>query len=204
MTFDGPGRQAALRRQGLVLRPDWEAVLTPVLDAMVDRPDVDGERVAVIGVDHAGYGIPRALAFEHRFAAAVVAPGIVDASTPWMEALPARAHVALNDADRETFDRELYLAGLFDPESHGRLRRLARDYDVSRLPLYDLAQRIGTFQLGPELESITTPMLICQSGTEPSWVIQSAELCERAPGAQQLVSTGPDDDPVWDWVAGCV
>ena len=24
MTFDGPGRQAALRRQGLVLRPDWE------------------------------------------------------------------------------------------------------------------------------------------------------------------------------------
>ena len=84
MTFDGPGRQAALRRQGLVLRPDWEAVLTPVLDAMLARPDVDRERVAVIGLDHAGYGVPRALSVERRFAAAVVAPGIVDASRPWM------------------------------------------------------------------------------------------------------------------------
>ena len=56
MTFDGPGRQAALRRQGLVLRPDWEAVLGPVADAMIARPDVDASRMAVIGIDHAGYG----------------------------------------------------------------------------------------------------------------------------------------------------
>jgi hypothetical protein len=202
MTFDGPGRQAALRRQGLVLRPDWEAVLTPVLDAVVDRPDVDGERVAVIGIDHAGYGVPRALAFEHRFAAAVVAPGILDASTPWIQALPIPARLALYDADRETFNRELHLAGLFDPDTPDRLRRLARDYDISRLPLYDLARQISTFHLGPELESITTPMLICPTGPEPSWVIQADDLCERAPGAQQLESDAPDDDPVWNWVDG--
>src|SRR3984885_14735325 len=114
MTFDGPGRQAALHRQGLVLRPDWERVLTPVLDAMLARPDVDRERVAVIGIDHAGYGVARAVAFERRFAAAVVAPGIVDPSRPWLEALPAQVRLALEDGDRESFDRELHLAGLFD------------------------------------------------------------------------------------------
>ncbi|HTX11116.1 MAG TPA: hypothetical protein VME22_21005 [Solirubrobacteraceae bacterium] len=200
MTFDGPGRQAALRRQGLVLRRDWERVLTPVLDAMIDRPEVDSEHVAVVGVDHAGYGVPRALAFEHRFAAAVALPGILDASTPWMEALPVRARLALYDADRETFNRELHLAGLFDPDTHNRLRRMARDYDISRLPLYDLAHRIGTFQLGPELESIATPLLVCPTGPESSWAIQAGDLCERAPGAQQVASDGPDDEPVWDWV----
>jgi len=95
MTFDGPGRQAALRRQGLVLRPDWEAVLGPVADAMVARADVDASRMAVIGIDHAGYGVARALAFEGRLAAAVLAPAILDASRPWMAALqvPARAAV---------------------------------------------------------------------------------------------------------------
>jgi len=200
MTFDGPGRGAALRRQGLVLRRDWESVLTPVLDAMLGRPDVDRERVVVVGVDHAGYGVPRALAFEHRFAAAVVIPGIVDASTPWMEALPLPARSALHDADRETFDRELHLAGLFEPDTDERLRHLARDYDVSELPLYDLAYRIGTFRLGPELESIGTPLLVCPTGPEPSWVIQAADVCQRAPSAQQLASDGPDDAPVWDWV----
>ena len=40
MTFDGAGRQAALRRQRLVLRPDWEAVLGPVADEMAASADV--------------------------------------------------------------------------------------------------------------------------------------------------------------------
>jgi len=148
MTFDGPGRQAALRRQHMVLRPDWEAVLSPVADAMVARADVDGSRMAVIGLDHAGYGIARALAFEHRFAAAVLAPGIVDASRPWLDALPAPARAALVAEDREWFDRELHLATLFAPVTPERLRRLGREYDLSALPLYALAQRIGEFRLG--------------------------------------------------------
>lgn len=66
MTFDGPGRQAALRRQGLVLRPDWEAVLGPVADAMAARADVDGSRMVVIGIEHAGYGVARATALHRR------------------------------------------------------------------------------------------------------------------------------------------
>ena len=184
MTFDGPGRQAVLRRQGLVLRPDWEAVLGPVADAMVARADVDASRMAVIGVDHAGYGVARALAFEPRFVAAVLAPGIVDASRPWLAALPAPARAAVLDEDREWFDRELHLATLFSPEIPGRLRRLGRDYDRSGLPLYDLARRIGEFRLGEELRLITTPVLACPVGAEPLWAVQAEELCSRLPGSE--------------------
>ncbi|MGH2887663.1 MAG: alpha/beta hydrolase family protein [Solirubrobacteraceae bacterium] len=200
MTFDGPGRQAALRRQGLVLRPDWEAVLTPVLDAMVARPDIDRERVVVVGIDHAGYGVHRALALERRFAAAVVAPGVVDASGPLMETLPPPARTALEDGDRESFDRELHLVALFDPEIHDRLRRLGREYDQSGVPLYDVSQRIARFRLGEELAQIATPMLVCPTGPEPSWAIQAEDLCARAPGAEQLRCDGPDDECVWDWL----
>jgi dienelactone hydrolase len=76
MTFDGgPGQQAALFLQGIPFRHDWEKVLTPVVDAMVAQPDVDPGRLALIGVSQAGYWVPRALAFEHRFAAAVADPG---------------------------------------------------------------------------------------------------------------------------------
>jgi hypothetical protein len=49
MTSDGPGQQAALFLRGSPFRHDWEAVLTPVVDAMVARPDVDPDRIAVIG-----------------------------------------------------------------------------------------------------------------------------------------------------------
>ena len=46
--------------QGLFFRPDWEAVLTPVVDAMVSRAEVDAERLAVIGVSQAGFWVPNA------------------------------------------------------------------------------------------------------------------------------------------------
>jgi Esterase FrsA-like len=199
MTFDGPGRGAALRHQDMVLRPDWEAVLGPVADAMIARPDVDGSRIAVIGIDHAGYGIARTLAFEPRFAAAVLAPGIVDASRPWLDTLPARARVAVSEQDREWFDRELHLATLFAPEIPDRLRRLGRGYDLSGLPLYDLGQRIGEFRLGEELGRITTPVLACSTGLEPLWAGQAEELCSRLPGSE-LACTPPGEGVVSDWL----
>ncbi len=199
MTFDGPGRQAALRRQRLVLRPDWEAVLGPVVDAMAARSDVDASRLAVIGIDHAGYGIARALAFEPRFAAAVLAPPILEAYRPWLNELPSPAQVALVDDDRDWFDRELHLATLFAPEFPDRLRRLGREYDVSGLALYDLARRIGEFRLGEEIGRITTPVLACAVGSEPLWAVQARELSGRLPHCE-LACAGPGEDDVTDWL----
>jgi hypothetical protein len=199
MTFDGPGRQAALRQQGLVLRPDWEAVLGPVADAMTARADVDASRMAVIGIDHAGYGIARALAFERRFSAAMLAPAIVDAARPWMEALPGPARAAVLDEDREWFDREVHLATLFAPETPERLRRLGRGYDLSDLPLYDLARRISEFRLGEALARVTTPVLACPVGAEPLWAAQAEDFCSRLPGAE-LARAAPGDHAVSAWL----
>jgi hypothetical protein len=199
MTFDGPGRQAALRRQGLVLRPDWEAVLGPVVDTMAARVDVDASRMAVVGIDHAGYGVARALAFDERFAAAVLAPGIVDASRPWLNELPFPARAALLDEDREWFDRELHLATLFAPGLPGLLRRLARGYDLSGVPLYELARRIAEFRLGDELGRLTTPVLVCRSGSDPLWAVQAEEFCSRLPGSA-VARAAPGDDCVSDWI----
>jgi hypothetical protein len=58
MTFDGPGQNAALVRQGLHFRPDWEHVVTPVVGALLARSDVDPRRLALVGVSQAGYWVP--------------------------------------------------------------------------------------------------------------------------------------------------
>jgi hypothetical protein len=55
MTFDGPGQNAALVRQGLAFRPDWEKVITPVVDFLCARPDTDGGKLTLLGVSQAGY-----------------------------------------------------------------------------------------------------------------------------------------------------
>ena len=63
LIFEGPGQGEVLLRQGLPFRPDWEKVVTPVVDFAVTLPGVDPARMAISGYS---MSVPRALAFEKR------------------------------------------------------------------------------------------------------------------------------------------
>jgi len=76
--FDGPGQQSMLFERGIPFRYDWEAVLTPVIDELITRPDVDPDGLLGYGISQGGYWLPRALAFEQ----AVVADDIERAGQP--------------------------------------------------------------------------------------------------------------------------
>ena len=80
LIFDGPGQQSMLFERGVPFRYDWEHVITHVMDFLLARPDVDPAQIALYGISQAGYWVPRALAFEHRIAAAIADPGVYDAS----------------------------------------------------------------------------------------------------------------------------
>jgi pimeloyl-ACP methyl ester carboxylesterase len=75
LVFDGPGQGAAIIEEGLVFRPDWEAVIRPVVDFAVGRPEVDPARVALLGISFGGYLAPRAASGEPRLAACIADPG---------------------------------------------------------------------------------------------------------------------------------
>ena len=187
MTFDGPGQQGALFEQGIPFRPDWEAVLTPVADAMLARADVDPERAAVIGISQAGYLIPRALAYEHRFAAAVADPGVVDVSASWTDPLPERMRLQLRRGERGAFDREMHLAELFSPATASTLRVRGEPYGLNGGSPFDLYRTVARYKLGDELEQITTPLLITDPEDEQFWPGQARELYDRLPGPKQLI-----------------
>jgi hypothetical protein len=187
MTFDGPGQQAALFEQGISFRPDWEAVLTPVLDAMVARADVDPDRIAVIGISQAGYWIPRALAFEHRPVAAVADPGVVDVATSWTRHLPQAMRNQLRDGKRAAFDREMGVVERLSPGTAGTLRFRSKPYGLGSGSRFDIYKLVETYRLNGEEQQIATPLLITDPEDEQFWPGQSRELYERLPGPKQLV-----------------
>ena len=78
LVFDGPGQGTALRLQGLPFRPDWERVVTPVVDFAVGRPEVDRKRIALMGISMGGALAPRAAAFERRLKILVANPGVLN------------------------------------------------------------------------------------------------------------------------------
>src|ERR1044072_8957235 len=53
-------------------------VVTPVVDYLLTRPDVDSTRIALYGGSFGGYLAPRAAAFEHRLAACIADAALFD------------------------------------------------------------------------------------------------------------------------------
>jgi len=74
LIFDGPGQGSALIEDGLKFRPDWEAVIRPVVDWLLRQPLVDSRRIGLIGLSFGGYLTLRAASGEPRIAACVKKP----------------------------------------------------------------------------------------------------------------------------------
>ncbi|WP_216892908.1 alpha/beta hydrolase family protein [Nocardia alni] len=106
LTFDGPGQPSAIHRERLVLRPDWENVVGPVLDHLASRPEVDAARIALLGLSLGGMLAPRAAAFDSRIAAVVAVDGVYGASVPLHQPIPLPYAEIVRRADAAT-DPEL-------------------------------------------------------------------------------------------------
>jgi dipeptidyl aminopeptidase/acylaminoacyl peptidase len=75
-SLDGPGQGET--GYTLTIRPDFEAPVAAALDVLCARPDLDRERVGILGVSLGGYYAARAAAFEPRIRAVVVSGGPYD------------------------------------------------------------------------------------------------------------------------------
>ncbi|MBN1838346.1 MAG: alpha/beta fold hydrolase [Spirochaetales bacterium] len=78
LLIDGPGNGQALRRHDLAFRPDWEAFVSPTVDYLVGRPEVDPEAIMLMGLSMGGFLAPRAAAHEPRLRICIANPGVVD------------------------------------------------------------------------------------------------------------------------------
>jgi hypothetical protein len=182
--YDGPGQQSMLFDEHTFFRPDWEAVLTPVIDVLCSRTDVDADRLTGYGISQAGYWLPRALAVEHRLVAAVADPGVVDVSTSWTDQLSRGVRTMLEYGEREKFNRDMQLA----TKIPGLARTLAfRSRPYQHNDWFDLYTTVLQYRITPELAGqISTPLLITAPEAEQFWPGQSDQLAELLNGRAEV------------------
>lgn len=113
LAFDGPGQGES---EGMPIEPAFEKPVAAVADFVAGRPDVDGSRLAAVGVSLGGYYAARAASAVDRLACAVSVGGPYDigevfASTPTVtqQAIRYRSH-ATDAAGAEAVARALTLA----------------------------------------------------------------------------------------------
>jgi hypothetical protein len=109
LIFEGPGQGRVIREQHIPFRPNWETVVTPVVDFALEQPEVDPERIALMGISLGGYFAPRAVAFEHRIKACIANGGVYDFHANVMRNAPPDFEKMLDDESAaEEIDREIY------------------------------------------------------------------------------------------------
>jgi hypothetical protein len=213
VTFDGPGQGAGLHRQHLSFRHDWEQVVTPVVDWLLDRPEVDAERIALHGISQAGYWVPRVVAYEPRIAAAVADPGVVRVGDSWRAPLPDVMLQLLDEGDKENFDAFMEVGMADDPVLAGVLRWRMAPYGTDSY--YEAYVAAGRQQLDADtLARISCPLLVTSPDHEQFWPGQSDELHAAVPSSILIHFTeaeGADwhcepvahalrDERVFDWL----
>ena len=178
LIFEGPGQGSNLFLRNQVFIPDWERVITPVVDFLRAHPKVDKRRVCLVGQSFGGYLVPRAAAFEHRLAAVVPDPGVVDPFRNWEEHLPPEMLELLWAGRRKEFD-EIWngIPKRLSPNEAAGFAKRAEIYGNGSG--YERMKRASKFVLSKEVaRRITAPMGILSPELEQFFPGQAEEMAK--------------------------
>ena len=181
LVFEGPGQGGVLYTDHQVMRPDYEVVVSPVVDWLVTQGGVDPAALVLFGRSFAGYLAPRAAAIDHRFAALVCDPAQYDFGAAIRARMGEDTWRRLEEHD-PTLEADLTSMMMRDPiAANGQQWRMTAhgltalsDYlrELSRYSVADLAGQItcptlalageddfaGTGQLQIFAEALTAPV----------------------------------------------
>jgi hypothetical protein len=156
LIFEGPGQGGVLFEDRLVLRPDYEAVVTPVVDWLVGQDGVDPRGLVLLGRSFAGYLAPRAAAADHRVTALVCDPAQFDFGAAVRHRLGEDRWRRLQDGD-PTLDAELVAELMSTPlaKNGQQWRMVAHGAET----VADMYRELRRFSLSGLADRITCPTL---------------------------------------------
>lgn len=176
LIFEGPGQGANLFLRDQPFVPEWERVITPVVDWLREQPGVDRRRISLIGQSMGGFLVSRAAAYEHRLAGLVPDPGVVDVFTSWRQGLPASMLKLLKAGQQAEFNRiwNGIPGDLPETQRVGFLKRAEIYGEGSGFEKMKLAQRFVLSRA--EARRITTPTAVLDPELEQFFPGQAKTL----------------------------
>ncbi|CAK7224509.1 hypothetical protein SCUCBS95973_005541 [Sporothrix curviconia] len=125
LTYEGPGQATVRREQNLGFVPNWEAVISPLVDVLMGTyavktnvsnstvtrltpADIDlaqyvqPDAIGLLGISFGGCLAPRAAAVEHRLVAVMAVDGILTPGQTILDEMPSTL-INLFDAGNQTY-----------------------------------------------------------------------------------------------------
>jgi pimeloyl-ACP methyl ester carboxylesterase len=194
--FDGPGQGRCLIRDGASLRPDWETVVGPVLDATAAREDVAEDSIVLAGWSLGGFLAPRAAATHaDRLAALVADPGQWDQRDNVVGMLPLsdEEKAAFPDVDLTKLDPIQQWLDSPDVDPVMKWRIVQRGFWVNGVPDFaSYAVEMCRFVVSDRASRITCPTVVTRALADP--LAKNADKLFEAIGSSKKVLIEFTDD----------
>lgn len=194
LVYDGPGQGQMLFVERMVFTPTREKVVSPLIDWLARRPDVETRRIALTGLSMGGDLAPRAAAFEDRIAALVAMPGCVD---PWL-GFPAELRQILTPDKEETnriWNEEVVPE--LTPDGAATLRKRIEPFSAEAMlqarrgetftDFWTPARRIVSLDITDVVPRITMPTLVLDYDDEQFYPGQPRQMYEALRGPKDYV-----------------
>ncbi len=167
-----------------------------MVDFLLARPDVDPARIALSGISQGGYWVLRALAFEHRVAAGIVDPGVIDVATVMKSKWPPEMLQPALDGKEEEFNQMMegmqqYMTEDQRQDMKWRMKPYATDnyYVWVRTALDHQARDV--------IDKIECPMFIADPDDEQFWPGQSQEVYDGLVCPRTIVRFTREEGANW-------
>jgi pimeloyl-ACP methyl ester carboxylesterase len=177
LAFDGPGQGATLREQRLVMRPDWEAVITPVVDYALTRGEIAADKIAAFGYSLGGYMVARAAAYEHRVAALILDDGIHDFYAAFAASMPPLIQSWIDEGRDDVADPVLTLLTTLSTQVRWGLRNGMWVFGADSFA--DLIRKVRDYTLDGIAHQIVAPTLILDPEND-QYLKGQPQLVEKA------------------------
>jgi alpha-beta hydrolase superfamily lysophospholipase len=161
VTYEGPGQPTVRRNQNLGFIPEWWEVVTPVVDYLSTRSDVDMSSLALTGISFGGSLAPRAAAYDHRFAAVIAIDGMYSLQAAFEADFPSVLVELFKSGNKTAFDFELNQIR-HDPTTPSGFRWVIDQglFAFHTLSPFDWFSQLGAFSLDGLYSKITCPVFV--------------------------------------------
>ncbi|MGW5904992.1 alpha/beta hydrolase family protein [Streptomyces althioticus] len=191
---DGPGQGQLLFVDQVVFTPAWEDVVSPLIDWLARRPDVDTRRIALTGLSMGGDLAPRAAAFEDRLAALVAMPGCVN---PWLAFPPELRQILTPDKEETNRVWNEEVVPELSPDEAAALRKRFEPFSVEAMlaarrgrtftDLWTPARRIASLDITDVVPRISVPTLVLDYDDEQFYPGQPRQMYEALRGPKDYL-----------------
>ena len=159
VSYEGPGQPTVRRNQGLGFTPEWQEVVTPIVDYFSTRSDVDMASLGLMGISFGASLSPRVAAYENRFAAVFAIDGMYSIQAAFEEDFPPALISLFKSGNATAFDTAMNKARL-DPTTSSQFRWVIDQglWAFKTISPFNWFTQLGDYSLDGFYDKITSPV----------------------------------------------